>query len=565
MTLNQRISTYFASIFVLFALIIILFSVRYEKNIASDKLIAQMNVYAQMLNNGIAPQQLPDTTLRISKIDLEGKVLYDNRICIDSLDNQLTRKEIREANIYGVGSALRYSSQNNQLYFFYVKKGKNEFLRIGKQYTNRSEALPISYMPILVTLLLFGIATIGYYSTSLRFKSTIKTLKRLIERVDSGDRYNFPDNEFSEISEYIIRSYQKLERTQKALDIEREKLLAHLRLSKRGLCIFSPQRKEILSNELFIQYANLISDKPIQYSEKIFDIPELFDIVEFFDDKQRDHKNILETKTMEVHKNDRILVVHGIVFPDKSCEITIDDITEKEEQALLKRQLTQNISHELKTPVSSIQGFMETIINNPGMDPDKREFFIERCHAQAIRLSYLLQDISMLNKLDEGSGIFDRDDINLNEVIQNVLKDVSLELEEKNITTEVNLPCNATIKGNMSLLYSIFRNLVDNTLHYAGNDISIQINCFRVDNEFLHFSYADTGIGVDSKHLNHLFERFYSVDKGRSRKLGGTGLGLAIVKNAILFHQGRISAKHHPGGGLEFVFSLRKEPLPVID
>lgn len=565
MTINQRISTYFVSIFVLFALIIILFTVRYEKNIASDKLVAQMELYATMLEQGILPDQLPDTSLRISQIDLTGKMLFDNRLNIDSTDNHLTRKEIREAQHYGYGTALRYSSYNNQLYFYYAKKEKKSFLRIAKPFENRSEALPISYMPIFITLLLFGIASIGYYSTSLRFKSTIKTLKQLIERVDSGDKYNFPDNEFSEISEYIIRSYQKLERTQKALDMEREKLWAHLRLSKRGLCIFSPQRKEILSNELFIQYANFISDRPIQYSEKIFDIPELFDIVEFFDDKQRDYKNVLETKTMEVHKNDRILVVHGIVFPDKSCEITIDDITEREEQALLKRQLTQNISHELKTPVSSIQGFMETIINNPGMDPDKREFFIERCHAQAIRLSYLLQDISMLNKLDEGSGIFDRDDINLNDVIQNVLKDVSLELEEKNITTEVNLPCNATIKGNMSLLYSIFRNLVDNTLHYAGSDISIQINCFRVDNEFLHFSYADTGIGVDSKHLNHLFERFYRVDKGRSRKLGGTGLGLAIVKNAILFHQGRISAKHHPGGGLEFVFSLRKEPLPVID
>ena len=565
MTINQRISTYFVSIFVLFALIIILFTVRYEKNIASDKLVAQMELYATMLEQGILPDQLPDTSLRISQIDLTGKVLFDNRLNIDSTDNHLIRKEIREAQHYGYGTALRYSSYNNQLYFYYAKKEKKSFLRIAKPFENRSEALPISYMPIFITLLLFGIASIGYYSTSLRFKSTIKTLKQLIERVDSGDKYNFPDNEFSEISEYIIRSYQKLERTQKALDMEREKLWAHLRLSKRGLCIFSPQRKEILSNELFIQYANFISDRPIQYSEKIFDIPELFDIVEFFDDKQRDYKIVLEPNTMEVHKNDRILVVHGIVFPDKSCEITIDDITEREEQALLKRQLTQNISHELKTPVSSIQGFMETIINNPGMDPDKREFFIERCHAQAIRLSYLLQDISMLNKLDEGSGIFDRDDINLNDVIQNVLKDVSLELEEKNITTEVNLPCNATIKGNMSLLYSIFRNLVDNTLHYAGSDISIQINCFRVDNEFLHFSYADTGIGVDSKHLNHLFERFYRVDKGRSRKLGGTGLGLAIVKNAILFHQGRISAKQHPGGGLEFVFSLRKEPLPVID
>lgn len=565
MTINQRISTYFVSIFILFSLIIILFSVRYEKSSATEKLSSQMELYIAMLQNGTPLQQLPDTTLRITKIDLNGKVTYDNLFCPDSLDNYLTRKEIREAQLYGHGTSLRHSNHNNQLYFFYVKKEKNQYFRIAKPFNNRAEALPISYIPIVVTLLLFGVSTIGYYSTSLRFKATIKTLKRLIERVDAGDKYNFPDNEFNEISEYIVRSYKKLERTQKALDMEREKLWAHLRLSKRGLCIFSPQRKEILSNELFIQYANLISDRPIQYSEKIFDIPELFDIVEFFDDKQRDHGNLLETKTMEVHKNDRILIVHGIVFPDKSCEITIDDITEREEQALLKRQLTQNISHELKTPVSSIQGFMETIINNPGMDPDKRNFFIERCHAQAIRLSYLLQDISMLNKLDEGSGIFDRDEINLHEVIQNVLKDVSLELEEKQITTEVMLSPNTTIKGNMSLLYSIFRNLVDNTLHYAGSNISIQINCFRVDNEFLHFSYADTGVGVDSKHLNHLFERFYRVDKGRSRKLGGTGLGLAIVKNAIAFHHGRISAKHHPGGGLEFVFSLRKEPLQVID
>lgn len=565
MTTNQRISTYFVSIFILFSLIIVLFSIRYEKSNATEKLETQMELYAKLLESGTPLQQLPDTTLRISKINAEGTILYDNRICVDSLENHANKKEIREAHRYGTGSSLRYSSYNNQLYFFYAKKNKDGYLRIAKAYNNRSEALPISYIPIFVTILLFTISTIGYYSTSLRFRSTIKVLKQLIERVDSGDKYNFPDNEFSEISEYIVRSYQKLERTQKALDMEREKLWAHLRLSKRGLCIFSPQRKEILSNELFIQYANLISDRPIQYSEKIFDIPELFDIVEFFDDKQRDYKNVLETKTMQVHKNDRIMVVHGIVFPDKSCEITIDDITEKEEQALLKRQLTQNISHELKTPVSSIQGFMETIINNPGMDADKRDFFIERCHAQAIRLSYLLQDISMLNKLDEGSGIFDRDEINLNEVIENVLKDVSLELEEKHITTEVTMPHNAIIKGNMSLLYSIFRNLIDNTLHYAGSNISIQINCFRVDNEFLHFSYADTGVGVDSKHLNHLFERFYRVDKGRSRKLGGTGLGLAIVKNAIGFHQGRILAKHHPGGGLEFVFSLRKEPLPVID
>lgn len=565
MTITQRITTHFTSIFLVFALITILFSVRYEKNISFDRLTSEMSIYTRLIKQGTPIEQLPDTSLRVNYIDANGDVLSDNKLQFDSIHNVLNRKEVRQAIRYGEGTALRHSETNGRLYFYYVKQDKKGYIRIAKPFTNKGEALPVGWSPIVITLLLFALSTMAYYTTSLRYGNTINTLKRLIERVDSGDKYNFPDSEFSEISEYIVRSYQKLERTQKALDIEREKLWAHLRLSKRGLCIFSPQRKEILSNELFIQFANLISDRPIQYSEKIFDIPELFDIVEFFDDRQRDHGNTLETKTMEVHKNDRILIVHGIVFPDKSCEITIDDITEREEQALLKRQLTQNISHELKTPVSSIQGFMETIINNPNMDSDKRNFFIERCHAQSVRLSYLLQDISMLNKLDEGSGIFDKDDIILNDVIDSVLSDVSLELEEKNITTQVSIPANLHIQGNMSLLYSIFRNLIDNSLHYAGSNINIIIHCFRVDNEFLHFSYADTGVGVDSQHLNHLFERFYRVDKGRSRKLGGTGLGLAIVKNAILFHQGRISAKHHLGGGLEFVFSLRKSSLDNID
>lgn len=143
--------------------------------------------------------------------------------------------------------------------------------------------------------------------------------------------------------------------------------------------------------------------------------------------------------------------------------------------------------------------------------------------------------------------------------VGNIINEVSLELEEKHISIVDSLKKGIQIKGNYSLLYSIFRNLMDNAIAYAGTNIQININCFREDENYYYFSFADTGIGVSPEHLNRLFERFYRVDKGRSRKLGGTGLGLAIVKNAVIIHGGNISAKNNQGGGLEFVFTLAKE------
>jgi two-component system OmpR family sensor kinase/two-component system phosphate regulon sensor histidine kinase PhoR len=143
-------------------------------------------------------------------------------------------------------------------------------------------------------------------------------------------------------------------------------------------------------------------------------------------------------------------------------------------------------------------------------------------------------------------------------VISDVLNDVHLQIEQKECKVLHNFQPNILIQGNRSLLYSIFRNLLDNTLAYAGENISIDISCYREDEQFYYFSFSDNGVGVAEEHLNRLFERFYRVDKGRSRKQGGTGLGLAIVKNAVIYHRGTISAKCVPTGGLSFIFSLRK-------
>lgn len=229
----------------------------------------------------------------------------------------------------------------------------------------------------------------------------------------------------------------------------------------------------------------------------------------------------------------------------------------QEDQSRLKRQLTQNISHELKTPVSSIQGYLETILNNPNMDEGKRLQFLERCYAQSNRLTSLLRDISALNRMDEVLHSVTKEPVNISLMVRNIFQEVALDLEERKMTVNNLLPDNILIHGDASLLYSIFRNLTDNAIAYSGERTTITIRC-QIEEAFYQFSFADNGTGVNPEHLSRIFERFYRVDKGRSRKLGGTGLGLAIVKNAVILHGGNIAAQLVENGGLNFRFSLKR-------
>lgn len=237
----------------------------------------------------------------------------------------------------------------------------------------------------------------------------------------------------------------------------------------------------------------------------------------------------------------------------------------EEDKQRIKRQLTQNAAHELKTPTASIHGYLESIISNPNMPQDKRQHFLERCYAQSTRMTKLLLDMAQLTQLDEMPAALTRnaDSVNLIDIIpiiNNVLDDTALQLQEKGIEKNVELPSRIIISSNLNepegAIYSLFRNLVDNTIAYATSATRMSIT--YKDGEFV---VADNGCGVPIQHLPHLFERFYRVDKGRSRKLGGTGLGLAIVKNVVLAHRGTITAETTPGGGLTVRFRfLYDEP-----
>lgn len=224
---------------------------------------------------------------------------------------------------------------------------------------------------------------------------------------------------------------------------------------------------------------------------------------------------------------------------------------------MLKRQLTQNIAHELKTPVASIQGYLETILENPNANDKMKQQFLERCYAQSQRLASLLHDISTLNRLDDAPDMVDFETVDINAMVTGIIKDTALQMSERKMRFDNRLPQGVTVRGNQSLLYSVFRNLTDNAIAYAGEGTTITLTASLTDGMW-SFTFSDNGVGVPYEHLPRLFERFYRVDKGRSRKMGGTGLGLAIVKNSVLLHGGTISVSNNITGGLRFDFTLKK-------
>lgn len=229
----------------------------------------------------------------------------------------------------------------------------------------------------------------------------------------------------------------------------------------------------------------------------------------------------------------------------------------EQEQNRLKRQLTNNINHELKTPVASIQVCLETLLSGITLSDEKRQELIERCYAHNDRLRRLLNDVSLITRMEDGSALIGKERVVINDIIDEVAKELEMLPEDERLLLHTDFSNEVIIDGNPSLIGSIFRNLTENAIAYSEGK-NIYISLLENNERVCRIRFEDDGKGVELKHLPHLFERFYRVDKGRSRQKGGTGLGLAIVKHAVQFHGGTITVTNRPNGGLRFEFTLSK-------
>lgn len=585
-TFRRRIFINFFVVFFIFTLVVLGYQYDREKKYRTGQLENMLDNISEVTHRYIEHKKifesgdfksldtlkimLPIENTRLTILDMTGIVVYDSFVSdSENLENHLQRPEVQKALHSGTGSGVRLSATTNQKFYYYAKNCKTYFVRTAAVYNvDIVKFLKTEHVFLFFIIFLFILMWILLHFTTRRLSEFIIKLKDFALKAGQNEDIskmdiNFQDDELGVIRRQIIQIYDNLKTAKDELTNEREKLYGHLQVLKEGISIFSPERHKILANSHFIQFINMISDKSTISAEHVFSIPEFAKMVEFIDQCR---ENELPSQNKElphfeytIEKSEKFFQVRCIIFLDKSFEVLISDVTRPEKQRLLKQQLTSNIAHELKTPLSSIKGYLETILNNPNIPIEKQTYFLEKAFAQSQRLTDLLNDISLLNNIEDAGGLFEFKPLMLKPVIRDAIENLKIRLTDRNMDYSVEVDNDVVVNGNESLLFSVFQNLVENSINYAGNNTKISIRKYLEDEKFYYFQYTDSGSGIPEEHLPRIFERFYRVDYGRSRETGGTGLGLSIVKNAVMLHKGEISVKNRPEGGLEFLFSLAKK------
>ena len=568
---RKRIFLYTLLILAVFTVSVVVVEQNREKRFKTEGLESKLDSYSKIIHQHIG-KNLTDSTvsgihslmtllpndIRVTIIEKDGKVFFDNDFDDPQrLENHKDRPEIKKALVKNYGSNIRKSASTSNDYLYYAKLYGGYFVRVAQPYDIHIQSFLQSdniFLYIIVGLFLIVIVALRRILN--RYGKSVSQLKDFVVSVQKQnplqEDISFPDDELGQIAQSVVSAYHQLEESKKSINLEREKLLQHFHYSKEGLCFFTADRKKVYANTHFIQLMNIVIGHPSFSPERIFEEAAFVEVRDYLDKTEREQPLFVT----DISQNGKILNVRVFIFEDGSFEITLDDVTKSEKNRLIKQEMTNSIAHELRTPVTSIRGFLETMMDN-GLDKGTRKSFTEKAYAQVIRLSELIQDIGIITKTEEAPDRFPIEKIKVRQLLDEMVSELSHILLQHQITLDMDVS-DIKMRGNRTLMYAIFRNLIDNSVRHGGDGIHIRISNYTKDKDYYYFSYSDTGKGVDEKHLGRIFERFYRANEGRTRDTGGSGLGLSIVKNAILFHKGEITAKNRPHGGLEFLFTLKK-------
>ncbi len=513
----------------------------YEDRIEED-LLAELG-YAEAIYTG----DLPSSSLeaggrRVTVISPDGTVLYDSEASSDSMDNHIEREEVREALERGIGISERRSATLSEKSVYAAKRlSDGSVLRLSAEAKTPFSFLSLIILPILLVIAV-ALAVVLFLS---RFVA-----KRIVAPINAIDLDEPEDNEtYDELSPLLLRLKKEKEAVKAQIRKSEEKRKEFELVSsslEEGLAIVSSSGELLSSNSSF----HSLLGKDGREDTSIFS---------YFQDGEGKGAvlSALSGERKEVVLSLSNRMVEVVAYPSEKGGIIIllRDVTEKAEREKMRREFTANVSHELKTPLTTISGFAELLMSG-SIPQDKVGDFSGEIYREAGRLISLVEDILNLSSLDEGSD--ERNEqIDLSVVVGTVLKELSFKAENHNVEMISELSP-SPVRGSEKLSHEIIFNLVDNAIRYnQSREPWVKVKTEKLSKEVI-LSVEDNGIGIAKEHQERIFERFYRVDKARSRESGGTGLGLSIVKNAVANMNGRIKLISAPGKGtkIEIIFPL---------
>lgn len=576
---KTRLLLYLIAVFVLFTLAIVLFQQHRETVYKENMLTSRLHSYTEIVAEALEVEGLKHDSaqfcevvkiipedVRLTVITRQGTVKYESSSTeAADMEGHKDRPEISQARSQSEGCDIRTSETTGTTYFYYAKSYGSFLVRAALPYDNTvKHFMRADYSFLWFVLLLLPFVLLVLFLLSRQFGKSITMLRHFIQSADKGladyQNIEFPHSELGELGRSIMKKYQELEQSNCLIAKERERFQRHIHYFEEGVAIFTHERQKIYANPIFLQYINTILDQPTANINSIWEHQAFAPAAEFLD-LNGGSRSLTEEAPIfrfNISAGSTFYAVQLLIYSDGSFEMTLSDVTRTEKSRRLKQQMSNNITHELRTPVSSIRGYIETILNCPGLTEERRQYFLSRAHAQVVRLTDLIRDVALITKVEEAPETMPLEEIDVHQIVEDIIEELRTDELEANIKIENLIPEDTRIRGNYSLVYSIFRNLFENSIRYGGLGIRICSECYNQDDKFCYFRCYDTGKGVDEEHLSRLFERFYRVSEGRTRDGGGTGLGLSIVRNAVNFHQGNITVRNRKEGGLEFLFTLKK-------
>ena len=493
-----------------------------------------------------------ETSLRFTLIDKSGRVLIDSDVSyseIQHLDNHANRPEIKAAYAKGEGSSIRYSKTVNEKLFYFAKTLPNgNVLRLAYPlfYLTEIENSINLQMSIVFAVLTI---TIGIIAALLarKFSLPIQKLNYIADNIEDGKtNIHFPrfrDAHMAKIASLIYKIYNAMLQKQNTIKNEQEKLKLIFTVMDEGIILTDLDNNIIHVNDSFLE----LFDVNLKIGDNLHKALNDAELINFFDDiMQKDN-----IKRTQIPFREKVFEVYLNTL-DSQKLVIIHDITGRIKYELFKAELTGNISHELKTPISMIMNYAETLISNDSLDTKTRKKFLQTIYSSSNRLNELINDIVELHKLESVGDDFEVDEsVNLVqmkedlETLYSATKGISVNFQVDDLNVNI----------FNEHLYSIITNLVDNAVKYSDGD---KIDVFlKKSGDYLVVTVDDEGPRIPEADRDRIFERFYTCSKSRNKQYSGTGLGLSIVKHIASLYEGVVKLKTNSYGGNSFQVYLK--------